>query len=1345
MRIPSQAFAIKALLALGLMPAFGQTVSFESPLVQQADTIVGPPPQLLDDSCIVSVLNRSASVNPDGTWILPNVPANFGPVRARATCVRNGSTVFGQSDLFTLAADQSVTLPDIVLGNTSPIPLSIAVTAPASVLNQASQTTQLTAIATFATGPQDVTAASTGTQYHVSNAAIATVSPDGLVTAVGSGTAVIQAQYEGAQGLFTIQVVLSVDSDGDGIPDDAELRLGLNPHDPTDALLDLDHDGLTNLQEYQLGTDPRNPDTDGDGLTDGQEVLLYHTNPLVASTDGTGIPDGIEVQNGTLGGSVSAKFASAVASIEVQPSNFTLTVNSITSQASQQLTVTGHLIDNVTTVDLTSTTKGTNYGSSDLTICNFGSPDGAVFAGNTGFCTITVTNGGHSATAIGTVTGFSPLPLSWIAIPGSANSVDVNGNFAYVAAGSTGLQVVDVTDRVNPRIVTALATPGNANNIKVVGNTVYLADGSSGLQIIDATNPLAPALLGGVNTPGIAWDVVVAAGIAYVASDTSGLTLIDVSSSAHPFVLSSLPLSGTTKGADIDIVRKVAVAVGTAGLFTVDVSNPSAPALLGSVNYGGDPRHVALKGNLAVVADVSKSLSAVNVAAPTAPVYSGSTDVSLGGVLQSVTIFGNFALAGPLNFLNTSVSITDISDPPNLLSRAILTFPTGGSSGFRKDFPSGIAADSQYVYMTAGQSSAETAATGDTRLYIGQYFSGQNVSSIDHTPPTATIVSPVSGSTVIQGSQLQITAQAADDQAVAGVNFSVNGQLVFVATSSPYQFIYVVPTNVTTLTIGAQAVDYGSNTGSASPVTINVIPDPLTTAHGQVVDPQNNPISGASIACQNNTAVSGADGSFSVTGLSTIQGAIQCTSTTSSGTAKSFEFAPVRGGTTELGLIVMSTSRSRGRDFWVTCPFGGYTTGLASTSSSCELFIVTDGSANYTVTVDPSFNFGASGTVTAQSPAVVNIPSALPPGCVFNCTSGLQLNSNAGIPAGVENKGIHVSADADVSVFVFIPLVAAGADMYLAIPSISLGKDYYPILAMGQNSDQQLGVTAIQDNTHVTIARLCSSFSTYTIPYTSPALNAGQTVEVGCGLNDMSTAHVTSDQPVSVVVGVQLPFLQAPGPTGPIVATGSLGPITEMMLPGDSPAWGTEIYAAPLPVGPADYYEIRASQDGTTVTVDQGSGKTQTFTVNQGNPVSLQFKSAARFTSDKPILVAQYSTCSAGCLGELGGSEEMQLLPITDFGTSFRFYTPADDPVAVAQKVVLWTRYAIVISPNSGVGSVQLNGNPVNGFIALPGGTYQYAIVPVPQGQSVVTSAQPITVYSVGFMGNGAYGTATSF
>jgi len=64
------------------------------------------------------------------------------------------------------------------------------------------------------------------------------------------------------------------------------------------STVDSDKDGLTDDEEEQYGTDPFEPDSDGDGLYDREEVKVYHTNPLNPDTDGDGYLDGEEVENG---------------------------------------------------------------------------------------------------------------------------------------------------------------------------------------------------------------------------------------------------------------------------------------------------------------------------------------------------------------------------------------------------------------------------------------------------------------------------------------------------------------------------------------------------------------------------------------------------------------------------------------------------------------------------------------------------------------------------------------------------------------------------------------------------------------------------------------------------------------------------------------------------------------------------------------------------------------------------------------------------------------------------------------------------------------------------------------
>lgn len=60
---------------------------------------------------------------------------------------------------------------------------------------------------------------------------------------------------------------------------------------------DDDKDGLTNDFEQKSCTDYKNPDTDGDGLKDGDEVNQYKTDPCKKDTDGDKLSDGEEVLN----------------------------------------------------------------------------------------------------------------------------------------------------------------------------------------------------------------------------------------------------------------------------------------------------------------------------------------------------------------------------------------------------------------------------------------------------------------------------------------------------------------------------------------------------------------------------------------------------------------------------------------------------------------------------------------------------------------------------------------------------------------------------------------------------------------------------------------------------------------------------------------------------------------------------------------------------------------------------------------------------------------------------------------------------------------------------------------
>ena len=94
-----------------------------------------------------------------------------------------------------------------------------------------------------------------------------------------------------------VPVAGPLDSDGDGLTDWEEIHIyGTDPYNP-----DTDGDGLSDYEEVKIyGTDPLNPDTDYDGLSDYEEVRIYGTDPLNWDTDGGGVSDGHEVlEDGT--------------------------------------------------------------------------------------------------------------------------------------------------------------------------------------------------------------------------------------------------------------------------------------------------------------------------------------------------------------------------------------------------------------------------------------------------------------------------------------------------------------------------------------------------------------------------------------------------------------------------------------------------------------------------------------------------------------------------------------------------------------------------------------------------------------------------------------------------------------------------------------------------------------------------------------------------------------------------------------------------------------------------------------------------------------------------------------
>jgi len=121
--------------------------------------------------------------------------------------------------------------------------------------------------------------------------------------------------------------------------------------------------------------------------------------------------------------------------------------------------------------------------------------------------------------------------------PGDAKGVFVSGNYAYVANGSAGLRVIDISDPSSPFEVGYCNTPRCALGVFVSGNYAYVAASvdwnnngydEGRLYIIDVSNPSSPSEIGYYDTPGAAMGVYVFGNYAYVADGYSGLVILRI-------------------------------------------------------------------------------------------------------------------------------------------------------------------------------------------------------------------------------------------------------------------------------------------------------------------------------------------------------------------------------------------------------------------------------------------------------------------------------------------------------------------------------------------------------------------------------------------------------------------------------------------------------------------------------------------------------------------------------------------------------------------------------------------------------------------------------------------------
>ncbi|MCE7996194.1 MAG: PKD domain-containing protein [Roseivirga sp.] len=412
-----------------------------------------------------------------------------------------------------------------------------------------------------------------------------------------------------------------------------------------------------------------------------------------------------------------------------------------------------------------------------------------------------------------------------------------------------------------------------------------------------------------------------------------------------------------------------------------------------------------------------------------------------------------------------------------------------------------------------------------------------------------------------------------------------------------------------------------------------------------------------------------------------------------------------------------------GTDFW----FGFMQNLDGSLESSLEIFITAAQPAN--------------GTIAVPGQGLINFQVL--PGETFKYEVASERNNPYAASGSerIENKGIHITADADVSVFAFNRRFRS-ADASIILPTPALGSQYYVAsyfehapsndIYGDRFSDSELLVVGVEDNTRIRIkptvrtlgGRQAGRFFEITLDQGEVYQVKAQGDLSGTLIETVAAQDECNGQKFAVFGGNQ--WTRVSDDTCYNAATSEFGQIGgafagdhlfEQMLPVTT--WGRDFTVLPFETRDGGYLvRMTASRPNTVITVN---GSEEVVLAEPGDFETINTNEPLGLSANFPIQVAQFSK-SLSCdlpFDEFGPGDPFMLM-VSPNEQTFRQITFN----ALASDVI--DRYFLnVITPTEEVGGVLLNGNSVSSEFSpfVPNPDISVAVIEVVKGQDITLTS----------------------
>jgi hypothetical protein len=211
----------------------------------------------------------------------------------------------------------------------------------------------------------------------------------------------------------------------------------------------------------------------------------------------------------------------------------------------------------------------------------------------------------------------APRVVGRLDTQGIAAAVAVRGGRAFVV-NSGGLAVVDVGDPTRPVLQGAVELRENPNALALIGDFALVACGFAGVQVVDVAHSTTAEPVGGTGPLSMCQDIAVSGGLAYLADGPGGLAVVDFADPANPQVIGRCQLPESGRASAVAVQGRMACVIDERRfLHTLDITNPHGPVITGSVALPDYPRGLAMSGGRALVACNAAGLVMVEVGEPT--------------------------------------------------------------------------------------------------------------------------------------------------------------------------------------------------------------------------------------------------------------------------------------------------------------------------------------------------------------------------------------------------------------------------------------------------------------------------------------------------------------------------------------------------------------------------------------------------------------------------------------------------------------------------------------------------------------------------------------------------------